>query len=179
MSMEPSKSPISLSRWHKPYIWLSAAALGMIIFNIIIVAGFFRGFLLVPSIFLQQYFEGTLASANTLFQMNMIFVSVIVPVMISAVGTALIFLKKPVVGIGVTFGAIGMHFIIDAIYISYFWDGQHVIQSYTHATWLVRSIREYGGYTESIYAFNFLYVPTMILVAICLLKGWKKLNLHT
>ncbi len=176
MNMEPSKSPISLSRWQKPYIWLSAAAIAMIVFNIINVIGFIRGFLLFPNVLLQEYLEGRLVSENTRLQFDIIFVMIIIPVVVGAAGAALLFLKKPLVGIGVTFGAIATHFIMDAIYISYFWDGQHVIQSYTHATWLVRSIREYGGYTESIYAFNFFYIPIMTFISICLLKGSKNMN---
>jgi len=177
MSTEPSKPSVNLGIWNRPYIWLTAASIAIIVFNIITVVGFFRGFLLFPNIFLQEYFEGRLVSEDTRFQIDMIFVSVIIPIAVSAAGAALIFFKKPLAAVGVAFGAIATHFVMDAVYISYFWDGQHVIQSYTHATWLVRSIREYGGYTESIYAFNFLYVPIMTFIAICLLKGWNKITL--
>lgn len=177
MSTEPSKSSISLHVWKRPYVWLSAAAISVIIFNIIIVAGFVRGFLLLPNILLQQYFEGRLVSENTRFQFDMTFAWVIFPITVSAGGVALLFLKKPLAGMGVTFGAIATHFVMDAIYISYVWDGHHVIQSYTHATWLVRSIQEYGGYTESIYAFNLFYIPIMTFIAICLFKGWKGIKL--
>ena len=173
MSTEPSKSSVSLSRWSRPYAWLTVAAIAIIVFNVITVIGFIRGFLLFPNILLQQYFEGRLASENTRLQIDVIFASVIVPIIVSAAGAALVFLKKPLAGIGVTFGVIATHFVMDAIYINHIWDGHHVIQPYTHATWLVKSISGYGGYLESIYAFYLFYLPTMILVAISLLKGWK------
>jgi hypothetical protein len=176
MNTEPSRSAVSFSRWSKPYVWLTAAAIAIIILNIINVIGFIRGFLLLPNLLLQQYFEGGLVSENTRLQFDVLFVSVIVPVVVSAAGASLLFLKKPLVGTCVAFGAIATHFIMDAIYISYVWDGHHVIQSYTHAAWLVRSIQEYGGYTESIYAFNLFYIPIMTFTAICLLKGWKRIG---
>lgn len=177
MNTEPSKPSVTLRIWKRPYVWLSVAAIAIMIFNFFIVAGFVRGFLLLPNILLQQYLEGTLVSENTRFQFDITFVWVILPIIVSAAGAALIFLKKPLAGIGVTFGAIATHFIMDAIYISYIWDGHHVIQSYTHATWLVRSIREYGGYVESIFAFNLFYLPIMTFIAICLAKGWKNMKL--
>jgi|GEM_PF-3038539 len=176
LSAEPSKPIISTNRWAKPYVWLTVAGIAVSIFSIITAVGFIRGFLLLPSILLQQYFEGGLASENTRLQFDILFVSVIVPILASAVGAALLFLKKWMVGIGVTIAAVATYFVMDAIYISYVWDGQHVIQSYTHATWLVRSISEYGGYHLSIYAFYFFYIPIMTFAGVFLLKGWKDMK---
>ena len=108
--------------------------------------------------------------------MRLVFVSVIIPIIVSAADVALIFLKKPLAGISIAFGAVAAHFVMDAIYISNIWDGLHIIQSYTHATWLVRAVYEYGGYTESIYAFYLFYIPAMAGITASLLIGWKKVK---
>lgn len=172
--MEPSRPYINLSRWQQPYSWLTGIAIGILIFSVIIVIGFVRGYLETAVTYFGWYFAGESTFPNTVL---VITASAIIPVIVSVIGAAILLSsQKKKLGIYVTLAAIGTYPVMDAVFIGLFWDGHHVIQAYTHAEWLIRSFNAYGDYTGVVYAFYFAYVPALIGMTASILQGWKKLK---
>lgn len=172
--MEPSKQHITVRRWQQPFSWLTGAAIGILIFSLIITIGFVRGYLNTAIIYFEWYSSGASALPNTVI---IITASAVIPVIVSVAGAiVLLATSKIKLGIYLALAAIAVYFIMDAVFIGYLWDGHHVIQSYTHAEWLIRSFNEYGDYSAAVYAFYLAYLPILIGVTISLLYGWQRLK---
>jgi hypothetical protein len=173
--MKPSKEYPSVTRWQQPYSWLTGAAISILIFSLIITIGFVRGYLNTAVIYFEWYSTGASpAIPNTVI---IISVSAIIPIIVSVVGaTVLLATSRMRLGIHLTLAAVVMYVIMDAVFIGYLWDGQHVIQSYTHAEWLIRAFNEYGDYSAAVYVFYLAYVPTLMGMTLSLLHGSQRLK---
>jgi uncharacterized membrane protein (DUF485 family) len=172
--VEPSRQYNNLSRWQQPHSWLSGAAIGILVLSVIILIGFVRGYLETAITYLGWYFAGESAIPYIFF---VITASATIPTIGSVIGAAILLLsQKKELGIYLTLTAIGMYFIMDAVFIGFFWDGNHVFQSYTHAEWLIRSFSAYGDYMGSVYAFYLVYIPALVGITLSILQGRKKLK---
>jgi hypothetical protein len=173
--LEPSKRHIGLRRWQQPYSWLTGTAISILIFSLIITVGFVRGYLNTAVIYFEWYSSG--AASGIPNAVIIISVSAIIPVIVSVAGaTILLGTSKIKLGTHLTLAAIATVVIMDAVFIGYLWDGQHVIQSYTHAEWLIRAFNEYGDYSAAVYVFYLAYVPLLVGMSLSLLYGSQRLK---
>ena len=175
IGMEPSKRHVTVTRWQQPYSWLTGAAISILIFSLIITIGFIRAYLNIAVVYFEWYSSGEASSIpNTVI---IISVSAIIPVIFSVAGAiVLLATRKMKLGTHLTLAAIAAYVIMDAVFIGYLWDGHHVIQSYTHAEWLVRAFNDYGDYSAAVYVFYLAYIPALMGIGISLLYGWGRLK---
>ncbi|HEU4605889.1 MAG TPA: hypothetical protein VFS46_06590 [Nitrososphaera sp.] len=170
---EPPKPQASVSRWHQPYSWLTAAAIGIAFVSLVVAAGFVRGYLGIASTYFGWYVTGESQLPSAVL---VIVTSVVITIIASAAGAALLLLKHRL-GVPVALAAVAAYFVMDAIQIGLLWDGHHLIYAYTHAEWFPVLYYGYGSYsTDLVYSFYFLYVPALFGIAASLLIGWKKVK---
>jgi hypothetical protein len=173
--LKPSKRDISLTRWQQPYSWLTGTAISSLIFSLITTVGFVRGYLNTAVIYFDWYSSGAASSIPN--DVIIISISAIIPVIVSVAGAiVLLATSKMKLGTHLSLAAIAAYVIMDAVFIGYLWDGQHVIQSYTHAEWLIRAFNEHGDYSAAAYVFYLAYVPILIGISLSLLCGWQRLK---
>lgn len=177
--MEAPRPYSNLSRWKQPYSWLTAAAIGILIFSVIIAIGFVRGYYLnTGQYFLEQYLAGELVDDTFLvFVVSTVMITATVPVMVGLAGAVLLLFKKQRLGVYIILAAVGAYFVMDAVYISLIWDGNHHVYAYTRAMWLIAAYEGHASYSiDTAYAFYSLYIPSLIGITASALWGWKKLK---
>lgn len=173
--MKPSSGYIGVARWQRPYTWLAGAAVSILIFSLIITVGFVRGYLNTAAIYFEWYSSG--ASPSIPSAVIIVSGTAIIPIIVSVSGAIVLLASSRMkLGIHLTLAAIATYVIMDAVLIAYLWDGQHVIQSYTHAEWLVRAFNENGDYSAAVYVFYLAYVPTLMGMTLALIYGSQRLR---
>jgi hypothetical protein len=146
-----------------------------LIFSLIITVGFVRGYLNIAITYFEWYYSG--AASGIPDAAIIISVSAITPVVVSVAGAIILLATRNIkLGTHLTLAAIAGFVIMDAVFIGFLWDGQHVIQSYTHAEWLIRAFSEYGGYSAAVYVFYLAYIPALLGMSLSLVYGWQRLK---